>query len=110
MEYFKNKVDYLRDYCKENGFSDDTKEGKVFMAFADVLDDMSELLDGILEQFGNDEENEDATYEYAFICPECGEEIEVSEEVFEEEEEICCPKCGNMIPVCATDFSDEDFE
>ncbi len=109
MDYFKDKVDYLRNFCKESGFSEDTKEGKVFAAFADVLDDMGELLDGILEQFG-EEGNGEATYEYAFICPECGEEIEVSEEVFEEEEEIPCPKCGNMIPVCATDFTDEDFE
>ena len=109
MEYFKNKISRLREVCVENGFSEDSKEDKVFSAIVDTLDDMGKVLDTILEQIGEDDGSE-PTYEYAFICPKCFEEVEVSQDIFENEEEIECPKCGNMIPVCATDFSDDDFE
>lgn len=98
MDYFYEKIANLKAQCQESGFDENTKEGKIFHGILDILE----------EFISNMEESmEETCYEYAFICPNCGEEIEVDENTVENEEEIICPKCGNMIPVCATDFDEE---
>lgn len=102
------KISYLRGLCEGSGFGEDTKEGAVFAGILDVLDDMAE----ILEAFEYDDECEDECddgeeYTYAFICPACGQELEVDEDILENEEELTCPACGNIIPV-VNEFADFD--
>ena len=66
-----------------------------------------------VEKESTDDENEaeeEAEYSYAFICPNCGQELEVDEDVFENETELTCPACGNKIPIIDefADFDDEE--
>lgn len=48
---------------------------------------------------------EDLEYTYSFTCPNCGEEIEVEEEVLNRGQDICCRNCGATI---STDRVDEE--
>lgn len=95
MDYFYDKIAEIKTLCEESGFDENSKEGKIFHSILDLLDEFISSIEDSAEE---------ASYEYAFICPNCGEEIEVDEDTVENEEEITCPKCGNIIPVCATDF------
>lgn len=107
------KIAYLRGLCEGSGFGEDTKEGKIFSGILDVLDDIVDKIDEyqFLENFDgkNDEADDKAEYSYAFICPNCGQEIEVDEDIIENEEELVCPSCGNIIPVI-NEFADFDEE
>ena len=48
-------------------------------------------------------------YFYYFICPNCGEEIDVDEETMETQKEIACPACGNSIPMGTMDIDELKF-
>lgn len=97
MNYIYEKIAYLRGLCEGSGFSPDSKEGKIFHGILDVLDEMAQ----VIETRENEELDleEDAAYQYSFICPNCGDEIEVEEDIFDRVDEFACPKCGNMIPI-----------
>lgn len=95
MDYFYEKIAEIKTLCEKSGFDENSKEGKIFYSILELLDEFISSIEDATEE---------ASYEYAFICPNCGEEIEVDEDTVENEEEITCPKCGNIIPVCATDF------
>ena len=99
MEYFDKKITYLRGLCDGSGFDPDTKEGKIFHGIMDILEDM-EL---------DEEETEEPVYFYSFICPNCGEEIDVDEETMETRKEIACPACGNSIPMGTMDIDELKF-
>ena len=99
MEYFDKKITYLRGLCDGSGFDPDTKEGKIFHGIMDILEDMA--LD--------EEETEEPVYFYSFICPNCGEEIDVDEETMETQKEIACPACGNSIPMGTMDIDELKF-
>ena len=114
MEYFEKKITYLRGLCDGSGFDEDSKEGKIFHNILDVLDDMAFMLETFMDdedmvplESEEDDLEEDGDsepiYFYSFICPNCGEEIDVDEETMESEEEIDCPKCGNAIPMGTAD-------
>ncbi|WP_313526796.1 CD1247 N-terminal domain-containing protein [Anaerotignum sp.] len=117
MEYFEKKITYLRGMCDGSGFDEDSKEGKVFHGILDILDDMAFML----ETFMDDEDMEcmddcdcedgesEPIFFYSFICPNCGEEIDVDEETMETETEIQCPKCGNGIPMGTADVDKLKF-
>ncbi len=105
MNYFGKRIETLKQICGDT-LCDDTKESIILNNIIDILDDMGKVIDSFIEE-GEEEED---VYEYSFICPKCGEEIEVSEDIVDYEEEITCPKCGNTIPVCATDFGDFNDE
>ena len=108
MEYFDKKITYLRGLCDGSGFDPDTKEGKIFHGIMDVLEDMAFML----ETFMDDEEleeTEEPVYFYSFICPNCGEEIDVDEETMETQKEIACPACGNSIPMGTMDIDELKF-
>lgn len=112
MEYFEKKITYLRGLCDGSGFPEESKEGKIFHGILDVLDDMAFMLETFMddEDMVMDEEDLDETDEpiffYSFICPNCGEEIDVDEETMETEKEIDCPCCGNSIPMGTADIDD----
>ena len=105
MEYFDKKITYLRGLCDGSGFDPDTKEGKIFHGIMDILEDMAFML----ETFLDDEETEEPVYFYSFICPNCGEEIDVDEETMETQKEIACPACGNSIPMGTMDIDELKF-
>ena len=115
MEYFEKKITYLRGLCDGSGFAEDSKEGKIFHGILDVLDDMAFMLETFMddEEMVMDDEEMDAADEpiffYSFICPNCGEEIDVDEETMETEKEIECPGCGNAIPMGTADIDELKF-
>ncbi|WP_304509324.1 CD1247 N-terminal domain-containing protein [Anaerotignum sp.] len=116
MEYFEKKITYLRGLCDGSGFDENSKEGKIFHGMLDVLDDMAFMLETFmddedmecLDEYGEDEENQSIFF-YSFICPNCGEEIDVDEETMETETEIQCPKCGSGIPMGSENTDDLKF-
>lgn len=115
MEYFEKKITYLRGLCDGSGFPEESKEGKIFHGILDVLDDMAFMLetfmddeDMVMEEEALDETDEPIFF-YSFICPNCGEEIDVDEETMESETEIECPECGNSIPMGTADIDELKF-
>ena len=115
MEYFEKKITYLRGLCDGSGFPEESKEGKIFHGIMDVLDDMAFMLETFMddEDMVMEDEELDETDEpiffYSFICPNCGEEIDVDEETMETEKEIECPNCGNSIPMGTADIDELKF-
>ena len=91
MHDMTNKIASLKRLCTGYGFDESTKEGVVFNGILDVLDELTDYL-----ECPSDDEDE---YSYAFICPNCGQELEIDEELLETEEELTCPACGNSFPV-----------
>jgi len=115
VEYFEKKVTYLRGLCDGSGYTEDSKDGKIFHHMLDLLDDMSCMLEQQnsaehqkLDMIAEDDDDE-PYFLYSFICPNCGEEIEVEEDILGENLELICPKCKNMIPVEATNAEDLKF-
>ena len=107
------RISYLRGLCNGYGMDRNTKEGTVLLGILDVLDDMADAIDEISLRAGCDDADDDEEeYSYAFICPNCGQELEVDEEILNNEEELTCPACGNIIPVLNefADFNDDDEE
>ena len=105
MKEIIKKISYLRGLCNGYGVDRNTKEGTVLLGILDVLDDIT---DAILED--GDEDDDEEEYSYAFICPACGQELEVDEDVLNNEEELICPACGNVIPVLNEFAIDDDGE
>lgn len=111
MEYFEKKITYLRGLCDGSGFDEASKEGKIFHGMLDIMDDMAFMLETFMDDEdmesldeSEDENGEDQPiYFYSFICPNCGEELDVDQETMESVTEIPCPKCGNGIPIGTVD-------
>lgn len=115
MEYFEKKITYLRGLCDGSGFSEESKEGKVFHGILDVLDDMAFMLetfmddeDMVMEEDDLDETDEPIFF-YSFLCPSCGEEIDVDAKTMESEKTIECPVCGHSIPMGTADMDEISF-
>ncbi|MBS4959427.1 MAG: hypothetical protein KHZ62_01220 [Clostridiales bacterium] len=110
MKYLNEKVAYLRGLCEGSGYDETTKEGKIFDGILDILDDMADIIsalddDDYVSDDSLDYENGGPEYTYSFTCPNCGEEIEVEEEVLNRGQDICCRNCGATI---STDRVDEE--
>ena len=82
----------------------------------DILDDMAFMLetfmdDEDMEMLDEDEDDleDEPVYFFSFICPNCGQEIDVDGETMESVEEISCPNCGNAIPMGTVDLDDLKF-
>jgi len=117
------KVAYLKGLADGLGLDKDTKEGKLFAAIIDILDEMAlemseivedqcELEEGLdavsedlsdvetflYETFDEDEDDEDEDDEpaYGTTCPNCEEDIFFDEETLEEGY-ILCPNCGEKL-------------
>lgn len=107
MEYFEKKITYLRGLCDGSGFDPESKEGKIFHGVMDILEDMAFMLETFLddedmenmEDIDWEDDSEEPVFFYSYICPNCGEEIDVDETTMETETEIACPACGNSIPM-----------
>ena len=102
MRSIIKKIAYLQGLCEGMNISQESKEGRIIVEILDVLDGLTdEILDMEFSDEDDDwdEEEEENVYSYAFICPSCGQELEVDEEIIENEEELTCPACGNIVPV-----------
>ncbi|RBP46668.1 CD1247 N-terminal domain-containing protein [Garciella nitratireducens] len=123
MNYINEKVSYLKGLTEGLGISDSTKEGKVLLHIVDVLDDISEALEGLVEAQNDledyveviDEDLSDLEEEIyddmedledidfcEIECPECGEIVYVDIDMLDENNHITCPNCEQEIEV---DFS-----
>ena len=127
------KVAYLRGLMEGLDIDDDSKEGKLFAAIVDVLDDMdedvAELADyieeidedlGDLEEFVYDFDDDcccdddcdcccdDECDCIEFTCPACGEDVCVDVDLIEDDGITSCPNCGEDIEFDIIEEEDED--
>ncbi len=115
------RVSYLKGLMDGLSIADTTPEGKLFKAIIDVLDEMAEsvtlLEDDVDEMFElADEidadlaEVEKIAYDeedfYEIECPECGEIINIDEDLAEEGQ-VVCPVCGEDLEFDLDDLIDD---
>ena len=127
-----NKAAYLRGLMDGLDIDENSKEGKVFKAMADLLKEMAEtiedlavevdetveLVDTLDQDLGDveeivydldDDDDEDDDFEdceYECVCPTCGDTIMLDESIVEEGS-IDCPNCGEKLEF---DFNEEEDE
>ena len=117
------KVAYLKGLMEGMNLNADSNEGKLFLAIADVLDEIAlevedltdevmELGDGLdvisddlsdvedvvfdeddYEELDDEDEDDEEEECYATTCPECEEEIFFDDSVLEDGK-VECPNCG----------------
>lgn len=116
------KVAYLKGLMEGLGYDESTKEGKVFTAMLDVLDDMAltisdledgmdlitdqiegidedleDLMDEVYDLDDDDDDDEDFDGElYEVTCPKCGDVICIDEAMLDEGQ-IACPGCDEPL-------------
>lgn len=126
------KVAYLKGLAEGLALDTESKEGKLFSAIIDVLDEMSEKMldleeglydmeDGLdavsddlseVEEAIFEDEDEDEDYDgewFETTCPTCEEEILFNEDELEAGE-ICCPNCGEKLEFDLSDLVGDDEE
>ena len=119
------KVAYLKGLMEGMNLNADSNEGKLFLAIADVLDEIAlevedltdevmELGDGLdvisddlgdVEDIVYDEDEDD----YATTCPECEEEIFFDDSVLEDGK-VECPNCGATLEFDPADLVEDEEE
>ena len=120
------KVAYLKGLMEGMNLNADSNEGKLFLAIADVLDEIAlevedltdevmELGDGLdvisddlgdVEDIVYDEDEEDC---YATTGPECEEEIFFDDSVLEDGK-VECPNCGATLEFDPADLVEDEEE
>lgn len=129
MQHLYERVSYLRGLCEGMELSKDSKEGKVIAAIIDTLDEfadaiielyeeqgeLSDYIDSIEEDLTDMEEDfygdEDELDFVELECPNCGEEVEVDEDLlYEEDTEIICPYCSKVIVHTDEESAEEEPE
>ena len=124
------KVAYLKGLMEGMNLNADSNEGKLFLAIADVLDEIAlevedltdevmELGDGLdvisddlgdVEDIVYEEDDEDDEEEcYATTCPECEEEIFFDDSVLEDGK-VECPNCGATLEFDPADLVEDEEE
>lgn len=127
MGYLKEKVAYISGLMAGMDYKPDTKEGKIFNAMLELmdemaisveehdemLDDVSDCLDGVLDDvelledyvFDLDEDDDVDDDEYcdfddlsSLKCTSCGDNIYFDPELVESVAELLCPSCNAKIP------------
>ncbi|MBQ9625121.1 MAG: hypothetical protein IJR47_03325 [Clostridia bacterium] len=109
MENIERSIIYLRGLIDGAGYEEDSKEGLIFNAIADslenILDELEmqscccndmidELLDDELEDY-DDCFNEDDFVET--ICPNCNEVILFDKETYNKGIDLICPNCNGEL-------------
>lgn len=130
------KVAYLKGLAEGLGLDAESKEGKLFAAIIDVLDEMAEeILDleeemadieegldavsddlseveetlyELEDEFDDDDDEDEEDEEDCFMttCPACEEEIFFDETVLEDGE-VVCPNCGEKLEFDLSDLAAE---
>lgn len=130
------KVAYLKGLMEGMNLNADSNEGKLFLAIADVFDEIAlevedltdevmELGDGLdvisddlgdVEDIVYDEDEDDYEDEeddeeecYATTCPECEEEIFFDDSVLEDGK-VECPNCGATLEFDPEDLVEDEEE
>lgn len=132
------RVSYLKGLAEGLELDASSKEGKLLHAIIDVLDDIAfevsdmqevvgelgeqldmidEDLDGLEEiVYGDDDDEDDDDDEqhddanlYEIVCPNCGDNIYLDEEMVDEGE-MNCPSCGEHFEFDLDDLHDDDGE
>ena len=130
------KVAYLKGLMEGMNLNADSNEGELFLAIADVLDEIAlevedltdevmELGDGLdvisddlgdVEDIVYDEDEDDYEDEeddeeecYATTCPECEEEIFFDDSVLEDGK-VECPNCGATLEFDPADLVEDEEE
>ena len=128
------KVAYLKGLAEGLGLDAESKEGKLFAAIIDVLDEMAEeILDleeemadieegldavsddlseveetlyELEDEFDDDDDEDEEDEEDCFMttCPACEEEIFFDETVLEDGEAVC-PNCGEKLEFDLSDLA-----
>ena len=128
------KVAYLKGLAEGLGLDAESKEGKLFAAIIDVLDEMAEeILDleeemadieegldavsddlseveetlyELEDEFDDDDDEDEEDEEDCFMttCPACEEEIFFDEDVLEDGE-VICPNCGEKLEFDLSDLA-----
>ncbi|MCR1897986.1 hypothetical protein NSA47_03155 [Irregularibacter muris] len=130
MDYINEKVAYLRGLAEGLGLNESTNEGKVILHMVDILDDISDVLEGLTEAQNDledymevidedlaeieedfyDLDDEDEIDFCQVECPECGEIVFVDMDMLDEENAITCPNCQEEMEVDLTSCEDDDCE
>ena len=111
------KAAYIKGLMEGLAPDANSKEGKLFAAIIDLLEDVTltvadieddiaevnDIIDDLdedladLEEYVYDDEDEDDDF-ITVECDECGEEIILEDDEILEDE-IKCPACGAMVPI-----------
>lgn len=122
MKYLYEEVAYLKGLAEGLEIEKQSKEGKIIHKIIDVLEsfadaiveldeeqaDLAEYVESIDEDLSDveddiyeDGEDEDEDDELSFIemeCPNCGDFVEVDEELlYDDEVDVVCPNCQAII-------------
>ena len=133
------KVAYLKGLMEGMELDAEKKEGKLFAAIIDVLEDIAleiqdieeeqaELSDGldavsddledvedlVFEDYDEDEDEDDDDFDddedcYATTCPTCEENIYFDESVLEDGE-VICPNCGEKLEFDLSSLEEDEEE
>ncbi len=131
------KAAFIKGLLEGMDYDKSTKEGKLFAAIADLLEDLSlsvldledeaagladyaEELDedlGELERFVYDFDGDEDYYDYDdcddcvdLECPACGEIICLDYDEVEDNDTVVCPYCDNTLTVSKEEEDYEDDE
>lgn len=115
MDNIERSIVYLRGLIDGCGYDDDTQEGRIFNAMADVLENLAdevqilssrgrycedmieEILDEELEYIDDmDEEFDDDDF-VEVECPNCNETVLFDSETYDNSDTLICPGCNATI-------------
>lgn len=123
MSVLFERVSYLRGLADGLDLDKSKKEAKLLAEIVNVLEEMAyaiedvegnleemdEFVDAINEGLTDLEDDFYSDEEFdTFECPDCGTEIFISEDEFDEDlcAEVRCPGCGSEFVVCDDDEED----
>lgn len=128
MKYLSEEVAYLRGLAEGLEIESETKEGKMICKIIDVLENLADTLDDMQEDYDelvdyvesvdedlsdledvlyeeDDDDFDDEDYEdedeLSYIemeCPNCGDLVDIDEELlFDDSVDVICPNCQAII-------------
>lgn len=121
MIELKKKVAYLQGLAEGLNIEKNSKEGKLFTAMMEVLDQIAEAISDLAEDQADMEEyleaidqdlgdlEKDYYGDDGCECDECDEYEEDSEDECEDYIEVECPKCHDIVRFEASILDDDDI-
>lgn len=137
MSHLTEKAQYIKGLADGMELDKSTKEGKLFAAIIDMLDELAmemedtiDIQDEMQEQVNeidedladvedflfDDEDDEDDLYDcddegIFMTCPNCGDDIYVEFDAISDDCTVACPNCGETIEIeCTMDCENCDKE
>lgn len=133
MQDLVKKVSYLKGLMAGLDIQEESKEGRIFKAIVEVLDDMAEAIADIHanqvelenyvdsidedlfdledEVYEGDHEEEEGDY-VEVECPECHETVCFEADILDEDAtvEVTCPNCDTVVFVNDDEYEPEEEE